>query len=86
MKPSAATMVSPQTASRGQTAAAVGVLCLAALAAYHNCFRVPFLFDEDEVRATSATNRHSFVTFLPPDGQRLEAKELCILGEIDDLG
>jgi tetratricopeptide (TPR) repeat protein len=37
---------SPRTLSRVQTAAAAVVLVVAALAAYHNTFRAPFLFDD----------------------------------------
>jgi tetratricopeptide (TPR) repeat protein len=46
MSPLTAPVNSPRTLSRVQTAAAAVVLVVAALAAYHNTFRAPFLFDD----------------------------------------
>jgi len=46
MSPAAATMVSFRITNRARTIAAVGVIAVAALAAYYNTFRVPFLFDD----------------------------------------
>jgi hypothetical protein len=46
MSPSAATISPSRHPDRAKTVAAVAVLALAALAAYGNTFRVPFLFDD----------------------------------------
>ena len=46
MSPPATPVNSPRTSSRLQTAAVAVVIAVAALGAYHNTFRVPFLFDD----------------------------------------
>jgi tetratricopeptide (TPR) repeat protein len=51
-------MVSSRTSDRAKTVAAVGVIVVAALAAYHNTFRVPFLFDDEPTILNNPGIRH----------------------------
>ncbi len=57
MRESAATKPSFRVSGRTQTAAAAALIALAALAAYHNSLRVPFLFDDGPATLDNASIR-----------------------------
>jgi tetratricopeptide (TPR) repeat protein len=59
-------------ASRWVTILAAGVIVLAALAAYHNCFSVPFIFDDEGAITENQTIRHLWPIWdalSPPHGR-----------------
>lgn len=82
MTPSATTRRSFRAPGSAQSITAVVVIAMAALAAYHNCFTVPFVFDDGPATLDNASIRKLWPVwnaFTPPAGTTVAGRPIANL-------